>query len=307
MTRIDRSYSILSPRRLRAWLLPLAVPLAALPVALWIILSWDRLAETIAGLPTVPAGFLASLLAGLATVLGALPILFIRRISGALEDGMLGFGAGVMLAAASFSLVMPGVEAAEAQGAGSLFAALIVAAGIGLGGLFLLGCERFVPHEHFVTGPVSGADSVKIKRVWLFLFAVTIHNFPEGLAVGVGFGSGDPAVAMALAFGIGLQNMPEGLVVALAVLSLGYSRARALGVALASGLVEPVGGLIGVGLVTLAQPLLPWALAFAGGAMIFVVSHEIIPESHRKGHERHATAGVMIGFMLMMVLDVGLQ
>lgn len=295
------------PRWLRTWLLPIAAPLAALPLALWIIFSWERLGAAIGALPPVQAGVVASLLAGMATGLGALPVLFIRRISAPLEDGMLGFGAGVMLAATAFSLVLPGVEAAEAQGAGNFAAALIVAAGIGLGGLFLLLCERFVPHEHFVVGPVSGADSAKVRRIWLFIFAITIHNFPEGLAVGVGFGSGDPATGMALAFGIGLQNMPEGLVVALAVLALGYSRLQALFIALLTGLVEPIGGLVGVGLMTMAEPLLPWGLAFAGGAMLFVVSHEIIPESHRRGHEQHATAGVMVGFMVMMVLDVALQ
>lgn len=293
-------------RWLRIWLLPVTAPLAVLLLALWAGFSWERLEAVFLSLTAVQAGFVASLIAGLATLVGALPILLIRRISGALEDGMLGFGAGVMLAATSFSLVLPGVEAAMIQADGAFPAALIVAAGIGFGGAFLFACEHFLPHEHFVLGPVSGADHMKIRRVWLFIFAVTIHNFPEGLAVGVGFGTEDLASAVALAFGIGLQNMPEGLVVALAVLSLGYSRAKALGVALVSGLVEPIGGLLGVGLVTLSQPLLPWGLAFAAGAMLFVVSHEIIPESHRKGHESYATAGVMIGFMIMMVLDVAL-
>ena len=293
-------------RRLRSWLLPLAGPLAVVLIALWVGASWERVETGLAALTTIQAGFAASLVAGLLTLVGALPILMLRRISGALEDGMLGFGAGVMLAATAYSLVLPGVEAALSQGAGNFPAALIVAAGIGLGGAFLFAGERFLPHEHFILGPAGGADRTKIRRVLLFVFAVTIHNFPEGMAVGVGFGSGDFASGTALALGIGLQNMPEGLVVALAVLSLGYSRAKALGVALVSGLVEPVGGLLGVGLVTVSQPLLPWGMAFAAGAMLFVVSHEIIPESHRKGHESYATAGVMLGFMVMMVLDVAL-
>ncbi|WP_287131069.1 ZIP family metal transporter [Candidatus Cyanaurora vandensis] len=252
-------------------------------------------------IPIVWIGLLASLAAGLATGVGALPVLFIRGLSQRVQDMLLGFGAGVMLAATSFSLILPGLEAAG----GGAAAAFIVAAGILLGGLFLQLTHAFAPHEHFIKGP-EGADPKDLSRVWLFILAITLHNFPEGLAVGVGFGGGDFQNGLSLAVGIGLQNMPEGLVVALALVTEKYSRLQALGIALVTGLVEPVGGLIGAGAVSIAQPFLPWGLAFAAGAMLYVISNEIIPESHRQGFEREATAGLMLGFVIMMVLDTTL-
>lgn len=267
--------------------------------------SWEDMSARIQTWSIPQLGATASLLAGLATALGALPLLFIKRVSDKTRDGMLGFGAGVMLAASCFSLILPGIDAAQALTGSKTQAALIVAAGLGAGALFLFLSHNLIPHEHFVKGP-EGVSSARLKQIWLFVGAVTLHNFPEGLAVGVGFGGGDFAQGGALALGIGLQNMPEGLVVALALLATGYSRARAFGVALVSGLVEPIGGVFGAGVMTLAQPFLPWALAFAAGAMLFVVSHEIIPESHRNGHESHATAGVLGGFAVMMVLDIAL-
>jgi ZIP family zinc transporter len=138
------------------------------------------------------------------------------------------------------------------------------------------------------------------------VLAITLHNLPEGLAVGVGFGTHGVASGSALALGIGVQNIPEGLVVALALVAAGYSRVFAASIAFASGLVEPVGGLLGAALLSVSQFMLPWGLAFAAGAMLFVVSHEIIPESHRKGHEREATIGLLAGFVVMMMLDTAL-
>jgi ZIP family zinc transporter len=267
--------------------------------------SWAAIRAHVQTWSVPQLGSTASLLAGLATALGALPLLFIRRVSDQTRDGMLGFGAGVMLAASCFSLILPGIDAAQVLTGSKTQAALIVAAGLGAGALFLFLSHRLIPHEHFVKGP-EGVSSAKLKQIWLFVGAVTLHNFPEGLAVGVGFGGGNIAEGAALALGIGLQNMPEGLVVALALLAAGYTRAKAFAVALVSGLVEPLGGAFGAGVVTLAQPFLPWALAFAAGAMLFVVSHEIIPESHRNGHESRATAGVLGGFAVMMVLDIAL-
>lgn len=252
-------------------------------------------------LPIPLLGFVASLTAGVATGVGALPILFFKKISQRTQDVMMGFGAGVMLAATSFSLIIPAVEA-SGDGARGAF---VVAAGMVIGALFLHLSDKYSPHEHFIKGP-EGANIKNLKRIWLFIIAITLHNFPEGLAVGVGFGGGDINNGLTLAIGIGLQNMPEGLVVALALISEGYSASRSLLIALFTGLVEPVGGLLGVGVVTLAQPLLPWGLAFAAGAMLFVVSDEIIPESHRKGFEKEATFGVMIGFIVMMVMDIAL-
>jgi ZIP family zinc transporter len=257
--------------------------------------------EFLTNLPIPVLGFFASLAAGLATGVGALPVLFTKNISQKVQDIMMGFGAGVMLAATSFSLIMPAVDVTG----GGWTGALIVACGMAIGGLFLFFSDKYSPHEHFIKGP-EGANPKRLKRVWLFIIAITLHNFPEGLAVGVGFGGGDIQNGITLAIGIGLQNMPEGLVVALALLTLNYSMRHAIGIATLTGLVEPVGGLFGAGVVTVAAPLLPWGLAFAAGAMLFVVSDEIIPESHRKGFEKEATFGVMFGFIVMMILDVAL-
>ncbi len=170
-----------------------------------------------------------------------------------------------------------------------------------LGAIVLDRIDKWLPHEHFFIGR-EGPDS-KLKKIWLFVIAIAIHNFPEGLAVGVGFGTGDVSAGTSLAIGIGLQNMPEGLAVALPLMGLGYSRWQAIGVAILTGLVEPVGGLLGVGLVSISHPALPLGLAFAAGAMLFVISDEIIPETHSKGKSRLATFGVMVGFVIMMAMD----
>jgi ZIP family zinc transporter len=237
-------------------------------------------------------GFGASLLAGLATGAGALPVLFTKRISDRLLDVMLGFSAGVMLAATSFSLIVPAID---------LSGPLVAVFGIILGALVLHLIDRFVPHFHPILG-LEGPPS-KLSRVWLFVLAITIHNFPEGLAVGVSFGGGDVASGLVIAMAIGLQNMPEGLAVSLPLVREGYSRRKSLLYGTLTGLVEPLGGLLGVALISISQPILPWGLAFAAGAMLFVVSDEMIPESHRKGFEREATFGVIAGFVVMMLLD----
>ena len=241
---------------------------------------------------TILLGSMASLAAGLATGVGALPVLFTRRISERVLDVMLGFAAGVMLAATSFSLIVPAINL------GGPWTAVF---GIAIGALCLHLVDRFTPHMHFISG--HEGPSTRLSRIWLFILAITIHNFPEGLAVGVSFGSGDVASGLVIATAIGLQNMPEGLAVALPLIREGYSRWKALWYATLTGLVEPVGGLLGVAMVSMSRPLLPWGLAFAAGAMLFVVSDEMIPESHRKGHEREATFGLIIGFIIMMLLD----
>jgi ZIP family zinc transporter len=238
--------------------------------------------------------FLGSLLAGLATGLGALPCLFVARIRQSIQDAMLGFGAGVMLSATAFSLIIPALEVSH-----NIF---MVALGIAFGAVFLFVSDLIIPHEHFIKGP-EGSNPGRLRKVWLFVLAITLHNFPEGLAVGVGFKGGNLQDGIALATGIGIQNIPEGLVVALALRTQGYSRLYAVLVSTLTGLVEPVGGIFGGGLLLVASTLLPFALSFAGGAMLFVVSDEIIPESHRTGHEKHATFGVVIGFIIMMLLD----
>ena len=237
-------------------------------------------------------GSAASLIAGLATGAGALPVLFTRKVSDKLLDVMLGFSAGVMLAATFFSLLVPSINM------GGVWTAIL---GIVVGAVTLHLVDRFIPHFH----PALGAEgpSSRLSKVWLFALAITIHNFPEGLAVGVSFGSGDVAAGLVVAMAIGLQNMPEGLAVALPLLREGYSRRRSLWYGTLTGLVEPVGGILGIVLVSVFHMILPWALAFAAGAMIFVVSDEIIPECHRKGFEREATFGLIAGFIVMMLLD----
>jgi len=217
---------------------------------------------------------------------------------------MLGFAAGVMLAATAFSLVVPGIRYGEAIYGSSLWAVAVMAVGILLGGLFLDRVDKWIPHEHFFKGHEGPSSS--LRKTWLFVLAIALHNFPEGLAVGVGFGGGTAQAVRegtSLAVGIGLQNLPEGLAVILPLMREGYRPGRALWIATATGLVEPVGGVLGAGLVSLAAPVLPVGMAFAAGAMLFVISDEIIPETHRGGFERVATFGVMVGFVVMMALD----
>ncbi|RAR59082.1 ZIP family metal transporter [Onishia taeanensis] len=259
----------------------------------------------ISSLSPLMLGTLGSLVAGLMTAVGALPVLFGRIPSPAMRDLSLGFAAGVMLSASFFSLIIPALDAAGGRyGEGMIPAAIVsVAILLGIGAVALL--NELLPHEHFESGP-EGPASVSLRRVWLFVMAITIHNFPEGLAVGVGFGSDGLSGGMPLAIGIGLQNMPEGLAVAVALMGEGYRRHQAWGIAAITGLVECFGGLLGAGITTLSSLLLPWGLAFAAGAMLYVISHEIIPETHRNGHQKKATAGLSIGLVMMLFLDVWL-
>lgn len=247
----------------------------------------------------ISLGIIASTLAGLATGVGALPALFFRSVSDKFLNTMLGGAAGVMLAATSFSLIVPGIEYGNQTLPG--YGVYIVVFGMLFGAVFLDRIDKWLPHEHFQMGREGPSSS--LKKIWLFIIAITIHNFPEGLAVGVGFGTGDIGAGTSLAIGIGLQNMPEGLAVAMPLIGLGYSRWHAIGIATLTGLVEPVGGFLGVAAVTLFNPILPFGLAFAAGAMLFVISDEIIPETHSKEKSRLATFGVMVGFVIMMALD----
>lgn len=248
-------------------------------------------------------GFLAALGAGLMSGVGALPVLVGRSISRRANDALLGFAAGVMLSASFFSLLLPGLDAASARYGSDTIAAFIAAGGLLLGAGAVAAMNEALPHEHFVKGP-EGREAAALARIWLFVIAITIHNFPEGLAVGVGFGGGDVSNGVSLAIGIGLQNAPEGLAVAVALRGQGYLPWQCVGVATLTGLVEPVGGLIGVLAVQVSAVLLPWGLAFAAGAMIYIISHEIIPETHRHGNQNRATAGLTFGLVLMMILDV---
>ncbi|HZY20723.1 MAG TPA: ZIP family metal transporter [Ramlibacter sp.] len=255
--------------------------------------------------PRLAGALVGGGMAAAATALGTLPVLLSQQFSQRTYDSMLGFGAGVMLAASSFSLIIPGLAAAKAQGAGPWGAGAIVGSGVVLGALLLLLIDRAVPHEHFVKG-LEGPRAQAMKRAWLFVLAIVLHNVPEGLAIGVAYAGADPVGALALATGISIQDVPEGMVVALALRGVGYGRVASAGLGVLSGLVEPVAALSGAAVISISAGMLPWGLAIAAGAMLAVISHEIIPESHRKGHERFATAGLILGFVVMLLLDTAL-
>ncbi|MBU3077535.1 ZIP family metal transporter [Sphingomonas quercus] len=243
----------------------------------------------------------------MATALGAIPALFLKRMDDERQNLLLGFAAGVMLAASFFSLILPAIEVAEKQGAGPTLASAQVVAAVLLGAFAIARLNAWLPPpERIGLGP-PGIASLSLRRVWLFVAAVTLHNFPEGMAVGVSFGGGDFAAGRVTALGIGLQNIPEGLAVAVALLSVGYRRGQAAAIAAASGLVEPVAGLIGVSIVSVAQAFLSWGLGLAGGAMIYVVASDLIPEAHaRIGGGGRVSAGLMVGLAAMMFLDTTL-
>ncbi|MBT9099622.1 ZIP family metal transporter [Methylovulum psychrotolerans] len=247
----------------------------------------------------VVIGFLASVLAGLATGAGALPALFFKNISKNVFNSMLGAAAGVMLAATAFSLLVPGMNYGNLIWPGR--GIYVVSIGMLIGALFLHFADRQLPHVHFDSVPDTQLDS--FNKVWLFIIAITIHNFPEGMSVGVSFGSGELNNGVVLAVAIALQNIPEGLAVALPLVGLGYKPWRAVAIATLTGLVEPVGGLLGITMVTVFTSILPIAMGFAAGAMLFVISEEIIPETHANGRSRYATFALMIGFIVMMILD----
>ncbi|AWM92943.1 hypothetical protein DJ564_20170 [Pseudomonas sp. 31-12] len=240
-----------------------------------------------------------------ATALGAVLAVVLRDIAARTQDIMLGFAAGMMLAASSFSLILPGIAAAQAICGNKLLAACVVVLGLGLGVALMIGLDRFVPHEHQKIGR-RGPQAQRINRVWLFVLAITLHNLPEGMAIGVSFANGDMKVGFPLTTAIAIQDIPEGLAIALALRVTGISTLRAALIAVGSGLMEPLGAVVGLGISTGFALGYPIALGLAAGAMIFVVSHEVIPETHRNGHETPATLGLMLGFGLMMFLDTAL-
>ncbi|HSG89384.1 MAG TPA: ZIP family metal transporter [Pseudomonadales bacterium] len=245
-------------------------------------------------------GTLASAAAAFGTAIGAVMIYGIRELGPRLEDGLLSGAAGIMLAASFYSLLEPAMAYGAVRYESMPLAVTIVILGMLAGGVVLWFIHAHAPHEHFHKGR-EGPEATRLTRLWLFVIAITLHNFPEGMAVGVGAASGDFASGAALTLGIGVQNVPEGLAVAASLMAAGYGRGLAVLIACATGLVEPVGGLIGSGAVWLAAPLLPAVLGFAGGAMLYIISDEIIPETHRNGHETLATASLMVGVALMLV------
>lgn len=250
--------------------------------------------------------FLQSLLAGgVGTGVGALPVLFVRTIGARTESLLAGFSAGVMLAAAFVGLLLPALELTRPTADARAFATWPVLLGTALGALAIDLLHRRAPHEHFQKGQ-EHADQSRLSRVWLFAIALALHNVPEGLAVGVGVASGDALVSWPVTLSIAVQNAPEGLIVAVAFLAAGESRRKALLVTLATGLVEPLGAMLGFLAVQAASGIMPAALAFAAGAMLYVVSHEIIPESHRDGRSAIATFGVVVGVLVMLQFDAWL-
>ncbi|HEX2531734.1 MAG TPA: ZIP family metal transporter [Burkholderiaceae bacterium] len=272
-----------------------------------IALLVQSLAQIVSG--NVASGWRLALLGGTAgfaaTALGALPGLMVRGLPQRVEDSMLGFAAGMMLAASAFSLLLPGLDAGKAVLGSRVLGAGVVVIGMALGVLLMLGLDEFTPHQHDKTGPF-GPGYERYSRIWLFVFAITLHNLPEGMAIGVSFSHSDMAVGLPLTSAIALQDIPEGLAVALALRGAGFTPGFAVLIAAATGLLEPIGALLGVGLSSGLAVAYPIGLGLAAGAMIFVVSHEVIPETHRNGHQTPATLGLMAGFALMMVLDTSL-
>lgn len=237
-------------------------------------------------------GVILSALAGLSTLLGAIPLLIVRKYLGEkVIDALLGMAAGVMLAASAFSLVAPSLEI------GGVFRFLI---GFFLGAVAVDLFDKLSPHEHFLKGH-EGLDTNRLAKMWLFVIAITIHNFPEGMAVGI---SGFTPEALSIAVAIGAQNIPEGAATIIALMNAGYSMKNSIFVTFLTGAVEILGGVLGAGLILISKSLLPYMLAFAAGAMVFVVSDEVIPETHLRGNERLSTYFLIFGFFVMSVLDV---
>ncbi len=245
------------------------------------------------------------------TALGAGLVFFFKKINRRVLDGMLGFAAGVMVAASFWSLLAPSIEMAESLGMPPWLPPVV---GFLLGGAFLRLIDLLLPHLH-LDQPVEQAEGLPTtwKRSVLLVLAITLHNIPEGLAVGVAFGAlaynlpgATLAGAVALALGIGIQNFPEGTAVSVPLRREGLSRLKSFWYGQLSGMVEPIAGVIGAAAVILMRPILPYALAFAAGAMIFVVVEELVPESQAHGNTHFATIGVMLGFTVMMFLDVSL-
>jgi ZIP family zinc transporter len=261
----------------------------------------------------VMQGFTGSMFTWFVTAVGASMVFFIKDVNRGFMDTLMGFTAGVMLAASFWSLLNPAIEMAEVSWGASL-AWVPVGIGFLAGAFFLFGLDQWLPHLH-LSDPIEKSEGVKTSwnKTVLLVLAITLHNIPEGLAIGVAFGAvaeGIPganlAGAIALTIGIGIQDLPEGMAVSLPLRRYGLSRAKSFLWGQLSGVVEPIAAVTGVILVMTMQSILPYALAFAAGAMIYIVVEEVIPESQRDGHTDKATLGLMIGFVLMMSLDVGL-
>lgn len=255
--------------------------------------------------PALVAGIVASLGAGLATGVGALPILGIGRPSARQENLLLGFASGVMLVASFFSLIAPGIEAAERQGTGAIAASIIVVASVLLGAAALHGLGRSLPElEQYA--PSMKLGQPRVRSVCLLVAAITLHNIPEGAAVGIGFAGGDFSAGLSTAIGIGLQNMPEGLAVAGALMTVGFGRLKSFSGGVATGLVEPIAGAISASMLAVASFLLPWASGAAAGAMLYIVLGQILPDARLRQNGEWLLPGLFSGLAIMLVLDAAL-
>lgn len=242
---------------------------------------------------------LTALGVGGATVVGAVIGFAFKKISHKFSDIVLSFAAGVMLCAAVIGLILPSLDY------GGQYGILITVAGVFCGALCLNLIDKLVPHLHRLAGADSEShNNANLSKVLLFVMAIAIHNLPEGIAAGVGFGSGNAAQALIIAGGIAVQNIPEGMVIIGPMLAAGVTPKRTFVIAMITGLVEVVGTLIGYFAVSISTAVLPFALAFAGGTMLYVISDEMIPETHAHGSERGATYSLLIGFSLMLAMDV---
>jgi len=242
---------------------------------------------------------LTALGVGGATVIGAVIGFLFKEISHRFSDIVLSFAAGVMLSAAVLGLVLPSLEY------GGKYGIVITVVGIFVGAVCLNLVDKLVPHLHKMVGPdIEEHHNANLSKVLLFVTAIAIHNLPEGIAAGVGFGSGDTSQALMIAGGIALQNIPEGMVIIGPMLAAGVSPKKTFVIAMITGLVEVLGTLIGYFAVSVASFILPFALAFAGGTMLYVISDEMIPETHAHGSERGATYALLVGFCIMLISDV---
>lgn len=242
---------------------------------------------------------LTALGVGGATVIGSLIGFIFKKISHRFSDIVLSFAAGVMLAAAVFGLILPSLDY------GGKYGLIITIGGIFTGAVCLNLIDKLVPHLHKLVGAdTESHNNANISKVLLFVTAIAIHNLPEGIAAGVGFGSGDTSQALIIAGGIALQNIPEGMVIIGPMLAAGVTPRRTFICAMFTGLVEVIGTLIGYFAVSIASVILPFVLAFAGGTMLYVISDEMIPETHAHGNERGATYALLVGFSIMLVTDV---
>lgn len=263
------------------------------------------LEQVVQAAPNLRGALVGGGTAAAATALGTLPVLLSQHFSKRTYDCFLGFGAGVMLGATAFSLVLPALAAAESAGASNWGASLRVGAGVMLGAALLILLDRCI-HVEAILDQHDERTANSMRRAWLFVWAVALHNLPEGLAIGVAYAGIDIDKANSLATGVSIQDVPEGLVVALALRTVGYGRVLSAGLGMASGLIEPVAAVAGAALIGVSAGLLPFALAAAAGAMLFVIVNDVVPESHQNGNGTWSSVALVFGFVLMTVLDTAL-